>query len=696
MECVHRLMATSLLCSLLGILLPSTPQQPVEPPSAFGPPVFRGVCVDKEPGFDGVAARAETYKLLADQVGVTFVPLLGPGEIAHPLRFEVAGLWLDGEPMEIGKGGLPRAEGEEIHMAHRRFTERWSLRPREAEQSFVIETTARRSIELRVHVRGDLPLRVQGDGLVFDAGSAGGVEYRDFVIVDARGRARRMPIVGEDGDIVLRVGEADLLGLEFPLTLDPIVRAFGIDVGTTSTHHPEAAFDRSFARWAIVYADQVASNDSDVLAAHFDADGNFVAVTALDSTSSDSVAPSLAHDAQGNMFLCVWRDQDGAQQIRARRIQSNGFLPLTVQVVATASGTTSFTDPDVGGSNASAADRFLVVWGQYGLLGANSVVQMVNILVSGGLTNGQTLDPDTNCTRDLEIRVSKCAGAGQHWGVVFRHKRSCASLNHDIAFAAIRSDGTRMFGPTLVQTNGDGSDDHPDVAGDGTAFFVIFDRDAGTNGRDLVGAGYRRSGTSFSQTRTPLVMSAAEPGVDRALDQVAPAIDNDGCRFTYVYLDGSPARPRAATFMLVNNGASVSFETGAFLLDSSTLAHAAPSIAFVDELPVRSLLAWERTGTGANVDVRGVLYDALAPGTPIRFLSTGCGGVGAIDIAVSSSGNAVAIQPNVGTNAPTASRASTASTGTARGTRFRPAMRRSFRLLGCGVDTSGNPNAPVP
>lgn len=618
----------SLVLALVLGLVPQAPV-PIDPPpvGVTGIPAFRGVVVDATRGDGTIGARAETYKLEAAACGVDVMPLFGPRAPSLPIRFALDELRVGGERIAFAPAKAPRADGGDVVLDHGAVSERWRPSPRAVEQSFVLkERLDGRGVRIAIATTGALEPRRDGDDVVFDAAPWGTVRYRHFAVADARGRSVALPIGVEGRTLVLEARAADLQGLVEPLVFDPVVTAVAIDRTTSITRHPDAAIDRGSNGILVVYQEQVANNDHDVMAVRYRLDGSFEAQAAIDSTTSDSFSPSIAHDESGRMFATVWRDEDTVHEIRLRRVTSVGVTGQTTVTIAQADlNTTSFTDPGIGGSSAVGSDRFLIVWGEHGLLGAGSRVRMTSERIAGGTASIVDLDPDALCTRDIQVEVSKTAGATGHWGVVFRHRRGCASLDHDIAFAVVRADGTRAFGPTLVQSTGDGSDDHPAVASAGDDWFVVFDRDANSNGRDLIGAGYRRSGTSFTQSRAPLVLSAIEPGVTRANDQQDAAIDHDGCRYTYVYVDGATPQPRAATFALVNGASALSFSAGAVPLASSTRTHGEPSIVFTGSSTTRSFVCWTENAGTSNPDVAGVVFDATATGSATRIVSTGCG-----------------------------------------------------------------------
>lgn len=592
---------------------------------------FRGHVVDDTRGDGVVTARGETYKLEATGRSFCVHGLFGPDAPALPLAFTLRSARLGERELELHPAPRSIRRGDRLELDHGGLVERWTVMDRSLEQSFVftgkvLESGARLQIDV------DTGLEVASDprGLAFHAGEHGTVYYRDFVVTDAVGQRRALPIRWEGRSIVLAASESELAGLIEPLVFDPTISFVGIRLGTTRALRPDVAMDPFHRRIAVCYEELVSSSDTDVMLAHLDLAGNVVTQLAIDNRSANTVRPRIAHSLHGLMFAVVWRHAgtSGQDRIENRRINVVDMTVQPLQVLETATSGTEFSDPDIGGSISAADTRFLIAYGVHGdgIFPTNSGVLLVNLTANGIASAPRILDGDTGCTSQPQVAVSRHGGSFGQFGVVYQQKRGCLSNAFDVAFAVVNSTTTPVFGPTLVANNS-GDDGEPDVAATDNRWFVVFRR-LTNNDNDLIGAAYRFSNGVFTKSFGAANLSALEPDVNRTLPQLDPAIDFDGCRFTYSYREGANSmRVRTATFALSPNADAVLFSSGnESITGNDADVHGTPRLAFAASEVSRCFLTWTGGTNNTDEDVFGALLDVAADGfPPTSFVRTGCG-----------------------------------------------------------------------
>lgn len=592
---------------------------------------FRGHVVDDTRGDGVVTARGETYKLEAAGRDVGVHGLFGPDAPAMPLTFTLRSAQVGERELELHQAPRWTRRGDRLELDHGGLVERWTAMDRSLEQSFVFTGKVQEAgARLQIDVATGLDVASDARGLAFHAGEHGTVYYRDFVVTDAIGQRRALPIRWEGRSIVLAAGKSQLAGLIEPLVFDPTISFVGIRLGTTRALRPDVAMDPFHRRTAVCYEEIVSSSDTDVMLAHLDLAGNVVTRLALDNRSANTVRPRIAHSLHGLVFAVVWRNVGTSSQdrIENRRISVLDMTVQALQVLDIANSGTEFSNPDIGGSISTVDTKFLVAYGVHGdgIFPTNSGVLLVNLTANGIFSTPRILDGDTGCNSQPQVAVSRHGGSFGQFGVVYSHKRGCLSDAFDIAFAVVNSTTTPVFGPTLVANNS-GEDGEPDVAATDNRWFVVFRR-LTNNDNDLIGAAYRFSNGVFTKTFGAANLSALEPDVNRTLPQLDPAIDFDGCRFTYAYREGANApRVRTATFALSPNADAVLFSAGnESITGNDADVHGTPRLAFLAGETSRCFVTWTGGTNNSDEDVLGALLDVAADGfPPTSFVRTGCG-----------------------------------------------------------------------
>lgn len=596
--------------------LSAQPESPQAPAALAAPATpFRGVHVGLADR-GTIWVRGETYKAGLGRDGVDYVPAFGSAAPRNlPVRFSLESVAIGGVAQAFDRRAAPARDAERVVYERGLLREVWHLRPTEVEQTFVLDDPGvRGDLELRIAVTSELRVERDGEGVRFSAPGLGAVEYGGLVTVDAAGQRHQHPIaLRADGDLELRVPAAELATTVFPLLLDPVVTTLAFDTSALQDSFPDAAYDLGTDQWYVVYQERFSGQDSDIRCRRYAGDGAFLSDFYFDaSAASDTQHPKIANQGSSGEFLAVWEERV-VGDVRGGLVTAGLTQPLALPIAAPPSSV-----PDVGGATTrnGIEAKFFVAWKFDTFLKNEIRARTVSRRGSG---NARVLDADVNCGGG-GVTVSKTADASGRWSYAYQHRRTCASQANDIAFGVVDQDGAPVFGPTLVQS-ASGEDTDPDIATDGETHLVIFVRKSG-NQHDLIGTGYRQNGANYLPVFGPANLSQREPGVVQSDDQVAPAVDSDGCRFVYAYNEnrGSSTDLRAATLLITPT--SFAFHEGHVKLASAASVSLSVASAGSSGGPTaRAMICW---GTISPQDIQGVLFDAMAPGG-IRFVATGCG-----------------------------------------------------------------------
>jgi len=618
----------NLFPTILSILAPAlaAAQSPLPQPSR--PEAISGlggelesVLVD-EPGDGNVWARGRTYKARFGADGVEYISFLGSAAPRNfPLTFRVEEVAFGSVEIADGAPASPVLEGERVTYDRGAFLETWDLRLEEVEQRFVLPTrVAPGDLRVRLAVESDLSFAGHdGSGLLFEAPGLGAVRYGDATILDARGVSIARPAALVEGGIEIEVPATYLDEAAFPLVVDPIVTTITITNSGTDTFDADIAFDASTDRWLVVYEAVFSSTDRDLWSRRYTGAGALVETLAVDTTTSDTRDPAVANHAGADQFLIVWEEQQAVTGLDIRgRTRDAGSTsmgaPFTIRATLDAE-----TDPDVGGR--SAGGEYLVAW-EASALGDPDV--RARLVTTGGIL-GSVFDLASTGADELDPAVSKSAGPSGFWVVAY--VRGLA-----ISFSAVGTAGNVVQGTTDL-TGAPGTVFQPDVDGDGDEFLTVWGRAGSFGNNDVEGAVVRRQGLAFNVDWAGN-LSVLEPGVPFATEyQHQPAVAKEGCRYTYVYVEGTFGLPfsdfdtYAAVVSFPGSGFPV-FHDGHVPLGTAPEWEERPAIASkasAGGAPLRSFIAWNREATLTNHDLHGALWDGMAPTGGTTLVQTGCG-----------------------------------------------------------------------
>jgi hypothetical protein len=558
-----------------------------------------------------VWARGVDFKLALDRRGARFMPRERRAREIHALTLGPAELTLGGVRVPLDRLAEPTLDGTTAAYDRGGVTELWELSPYSVRQSFLLtEPLGEGDLVLRIPLGGALlPVGVDAlDGsLLFESPSGGQVTYGHLLAFDRDGRKWSAPSRLDGDSIVLHVPAAFLAHAVYPVVVDPLIATLNYDGGTDDPTDPDCAIDQSSGRLLVVFHDTFASNDSDIIARRFTADGVFLEEVAVDISNEETVDVSVACNEAANQFLMAWT-QTGAGLFNTRKIEAR-----TRQATTTGQGpelNLSFNQgnestPDVGGTTFGASNSpYFVVWSERGT-GTGQNIRGRSVTPSGVL--GNALWIDVSFGDELLPTITKDNGAPLRWGVAYQDQVS--STQSEVKFAFIENGGTVVDDLPAFFFEGQGNNSRPDVAGDGELFIVVFQQRQATGDSDIgemvVSAPVGSVLVSFGN------LTDEEPGATIARHQVAPAIALVGNGFVYAYQEAPSTSTSAFDVYL----ASIALTGGLEVVEGHVLASpGSPGFdggvnlcAFSNG--TRAFPVWTKVDSAGDRDVQGALYD---------------------------------------------------------------------------------------
>ncbi|MBL8861094.1 MAG: hypothetical protein JNK02_03700 [Planctomycetes bacterium] len=574
-------------------------------------------------------SRGADWKAAFDRGGAEFTPYLGSTAPRNfPLRCAPPSVTVGGLPVALDTLAVPRRTADVVRFDRGSIAELYLLSTGGLEQQFVLERPlGAGEIVIRIPVETELEPVVQGAELRF-GNALGGVIYGGATAIDAAGRATPLVRSYDAGTIVIEVPSSLAREAAYPLTIDPLMSAFGVWSGSAREESsPDVAVDAASGLYLIVTQVPFSAADHDVLAVLVDREGTPVpgSEVAVDLTSAYWATPRCASVGFGSQFgiaAAVGLPGSGARQI-ACRVLSAGALSTTLFV--SDADEPDASAPDIGGCDQSfvPAQRFLVVWeSRDGSGDADIRARQVRV---DGTPNSAVLavavDP---AQHDERPQVSSGSFSGEH-DVVWQ--RRLAAQDHDIMAARIGIDATLLVPPTAL-TVGIEDDTNPAIsspaagAGIGVGRMVAFERDAGGQ-RNVVAARLAPNQVLENAVEVSLLDPASEP-----FDQFAPMIEVDGQQHVLAWceFDGSRTLVRVAEFH------SCVFEPvlgGVTRALASTAASEARELRVAGRIvplgvPQGALLVWTDSEPGAPRDLFAARWVAEA-GVPPRAYCFGDG-----------------------------------------------------------------------
>lgn len=613
---MHNLAARLTLPLLLaGVALAQAPQRA---PAGLTFPEHRGVSIDSQIA-GTLWVRGETYKARFDAGGVRFLPLFGGATRHTPfdLRFRA-------------ERSLPvEPTGQGMRVTYRQgdaLTEQWNLLPRGIEQTFVLARPPAIGSEFVLRIDVDTELAFSGHragkGLEFQAEGLGTVTYGDGVVFDAAGARLAFASVYENGVITLRVPAAFLAHATYPVTIDPLVSTTSIAARSISEVNPDVATDPGSGEFMVVVEEILNASDHDIRAFRFAADGTLLDGSVYYESGTDlCITPHIANFPGSRRYAVVWDNESTGVQAR---LHAPPAAPLGVAQVTSDGVGVDTQQPDVGCFAAPTTQSIAMVVFVRRSAGVNYSLNARAVDGVFGQPFGSEFlvenAPGCDPRPDISPRAGITSINTGHWLVVWQKKTALCN-GGDIWFAALNQGGV-LAAPAPLE---DGPEDEvlPRVVTSGADSQVVWQED--NNAGNISTVHLRRSltGNTFSQIGAKFCLSCIEPGVNRADRQVGPAIAFDGCRHSYLYLEGPPAQqsPKAAC-MFVEPG-TILFSEGHVALSTNPRAHGSLAIDHVDG--TRHAVVWHELTSAGDFDVRAAFYEGRSPTGGVTVVPTHCG-----------------------------------------------------------------------
>jgi PKD repeat protein len=501
-----------------------------------------------------VRGEAGGLVLEATEAGVRLHPTEGPldredlaiGLVLRAVRAGEAAVFERG----ARAAASPRlaAGGRALSYAHApEIEERYEALRAGFEQTFVLAGSAALAsgADVTLEVAFETTLvpaeRPGGDlkAISFGDGDRAVLTYGEALAIDAAGSRRRVPVrlAGDALEIVL--DGAWLAGARFPITVDPLLTSMFISVTTSidNERNADVAYSRTSDVYMVVWEDEYASDDHDIVAAIYSPSGGRVAGPFyIDGSTDDSLHPSVAWSPNGDRFLVAWQDDAnslfGGYDIWGALVSAQGVPGAPFEIYASLSG---HSDPHVGAEDA-ANGRFIVAWTlNFASLG-DMDVEAIYVDASGQV--GSIIDVDTDSVDSWGATVNKVGIGATPFLVTWFDDRVVAG-DEDVWARTVNAAGG--LGPMFDVAFSTSDERYPSVAQNatGTEWCVAYDRilhDAVSNTDDWdvlaqrAGTTAKIGGTypvaiSFSNEYQPAVAFTAPAGGAQAEYLIAFATD---------------------------------------------------------------------------------------------------------------------------------------------------------------------------
>ncbi|MCB9892424.1 MAG: hypothetical protein H6833_12295 [Planctomycetes bacterium] len=619
LRCAGWLLATtSILCAqskpLGGTLTPSDSLE-----SGSIPRELSRVLVDDAE--DGTWVLGRTYKMHFTDEGTTFWPCLGPKATrTYPLRLRMESAVRGDASLPWNRKARPVSGPHVVRLERETFEERWNLSLEKVEQSFLLPVpTGKGDLVLRLAVESELPVREESDGLFFDLPGGESIVYGPMHVYDEGGATYDAPSRWVAGAIELRVPDAFLRNARGRVTVDPILTKTQLGSPSDDLRLPDVAFNALSDRYLVVCERFFSQFDIDIIGFRLSGSNVFIEEVPIEISNRESLNPAIAGNVAARQFMVVWdEDRTADRIIRGRTAGSNSGSALGTTFTVVDDSLATNERPDIGGSSGTGAftDRYLIACEEVSLGGSSNLRVLVVDTTGAVLSN---MNPVPGSGPETQIAVTKTRGEFERWMIAFRDSGG------NISVLVTSASGLITLPPFPVGSLG--LTTNPAVAGDGQAFFVVWESRVVGGNTDISGAvlDFRRS---VLVTRIPETnLTALEGAASVAADQTQPCVSYDGCRFVYTYIEAG-FHPFAATAFITS---TIVLHEQHQPLELSTFAVSTSVPQMTSRFegggqPGRYMIVWNRDN-GTNFVAAGH-YDGVHftfGAQPILRVQTGCG-----------------------------------------------------------------------
>jgi hypothetical protein len=399
-------------------------------------------------------AHGATYKASFGPGGASYIPFLGSAApTTYPVTFRLTGAEVGGTPILVETGSNATREGDTIRFDRGGLEESYVLEPASMEQVFVFgELPLRGDLVVRMDVQTTLARSEADAGFVF-ANDLGHVAYGRATAIDATGDRSPAQTTLAGDSIEIRVPGAFVAGATLPLTIDPTVTTFDVDLSAATELSPDVAWDSTTSQYMYVWERIFAAADHDVWSQFRTAGGALVggSMASIDFTGINWEHPRVANNQIADNFLTV--AQVGAAGGGAREIWGclrAGGGAVGGQFLISGAGAPDRFNPDVGGDPVTSAPTYYcIVWEQFFAAGDDDIY--ARLFDATGAPLGATFAIDASGALEQDPSVSKSDGqapfGSQEWTITY--SREFGPGDHDIWGTQVHWDGT-VTNPTYM------------------------------------------------------------------------------------------------------------------------------------------------------------------------------------------------------------------------------------------------------
>ena len=438
-------------------------------PTAGAMPVLAALTVPLDqvmfdaPGDGSLWGRGATYKASFTTDGFCYVPNLGAAAPRNfPVSFRLQSVTVGGASLALQVPRISDPIADRVTFDHGPVQVLYALAPQQVEQLLTIDTRLPGDVVVAFAVATELVEDPAQPGLQF-TNEHGAVHYGTAYVVDGLGK-HAIDSWLDGGVLHLRVPAA--LRGDGPLRIDPILSTTAVANTGPTTQLPDLAYDAgSSSPWLVVWQQPWSATDRDLYWQSFGSGAAPGAVSTVDFTGDDCMAPRVAVVRVANEFLCVFEQTNGnfqgRTQIYGRTRNSISGLRSNKTQLSDNSYPGVNRAPDVGGDPGLGLGEhtFCVAWSLvYGPNDSDIVVRTFR----GNLTGTSIFTTFLNQGPGpyySDVAVSQSNGSdtltSPRWLVAY--SRHVSSTNRNTYGALVDPMANVVVGETLI--NGSSSDD---------------------------------------------------------------------------------------------------------------------------------------------------------------------------------------------------------------------------------------------
>ncbi len=571
------------------------------------------------------------YKATYDVNGVRFVPLLGrEAPKTRSLTFQFQSAEVGQQPIVgLDLAALPVLEnGEVVFERGAGVSEVYQAHNEGLEQLFRFESLPSRD--------GDLVVRGTFTTDLFDTGATGrslrfeepgiaSITLDKVIGIDANGQRVDGQLRRLGDQLEIRLPHSFLRDAAFPLTLDPL---FGVELQATNvtfdSDQVDVAFGSSFYdEYALVFCRYFSATDPDIYATtHTNSGAPGLLLFAIESViNTFDQAPTIAYNIGATTFAVAWQRSSAPGLQNDVLLASFDALSGAVSSsISIASSSLDESEPDLGGEELSAYDRVVLVYN------SNQDIRVASVRVSNlgtPVSLSNKLIP-TMVNNSRRPAITKSGGAPGQYLVVCE---AVYDIDSDLQFATVDYLGFVLSGAAALVTVGP-DEERPDVAGNGTDFMVVFEREpfANSGDNDIWARKLSYVSSTPSLDNTTIVVAG-----DVSDDEIEPAIGLSGNEYLIAYADQFLGSSLYDIYAATISTKTCKLCEPSTLVSSPTGTNRAPQVgsraAGGDTTADQAAIAFTRSIAG-NGKIYFHLWENEGSGSVASNMGGGCGGGG--------------------------------------------------------------------